>query len=68
MTRGANRADGFRIVKGDGLPFIRSPRMRPMCATPLRGTIDEAGLIVTVKKTVFPASPIGKEVARYGTL
>lgn len=49
MTRGANRADGFRIMKGEGLPFIRSPRMRPMCAPPLRGTIDEAGLIVTVQ-------------------
>jgi hypothetical protein len=36
-------------VKGDGLPFIRSPRMRPMCAPALGGIINEAGLIVTVQ-------------------
>lgn len=34
-------AKGFRVVKGDGLPFVRSPRMRPLCAPEPGGSIDE---------------------------
>lgn len=42
-------ARGFRVVKGDGLPFIRSPRMRPMCAPENGGTIDELRAFANVE-------------------
>lgn len=34
-------AAGFRVVKSDGLPFVRSPRMRPLCAPERGGSIEE---------------------------
>jgi putative DNA primase/helicase len=40
---------GFRVVKGDGLPFVRSPRMRPLCAPERGGAIDELRPFVNVE-------------------
>ncbi len=42
-------AMGWRIIAGDGLPFLRSPRMRPLCEPERGGSINELRPFVNVE-------------------
>lgn len=42
-------AMGWRIVNGDGLPFIRSPRMRRLCVPERGGSINDLRPFVNVE-------------------
>jgi hypothetical protein len=42
------RPNGWDLVSGDGLPFLRSPRMRPLCEPEAGWSIDELQPFVNI--------------------